>query len=544
MWKDVETNMADYFILPNPALRSMFGRIAAGNDVEYRTTFYNDKRDVRKQKSLSQIIEGWLPALDSVKAKWPGLYDFEIDLSKKVGPLSVMKPLKERMADIDSYYESILLDSEPLPINAIKCVEKEWAGVRGLRIRSQDKTVELMKKSTSSGSPYYRKKKGVVGETVPCSVYLNRKYDAPNVVQNLASGTWDACAVLGWRGQEGGPERDDVKQRVVFMFPFAVNIRELQLYQPLIESAQRLNLVPAWVSMEAVDERITRLFDSKSRYDAIVCTDFTKFDQHFNSDLQNCARDLLSYLLSHNSESAEWLDNVFPIKYNIPLAYEWGNMRVGAHGMGSGSGGTNADETLVHRVLQYAAALDHRKILNPNSMCLGDDGILSYPGITAKDVMDVYTRYGLEMNLEKQETSTHECTYLRRWHHRNYRVGGVCVGVYSTCRALGRLAEQERWYPEDKWGPEMVALRQLSILENCKYHPLRDEFAAYCMQGDRYRLGIDLPGFLDNLTNLAKEATDYMPDFLGYTKSLQKSTNSVADGINSWWIVNYLKKLA
>jgi hypothetical protein len=398
-----------------------------------------------------------------------------------------------------------------------------------------------MKKSTSSGSPYYRKKRAVVDETIPCEVHQRYVDGFVETIQNLNGDEWKACAILGWRGQEGGLAPDDVKQRVVWMFPFAVNVRELQLYQPLIEAAQCFNLVPAWISMEAVDRRITRLFDTKPSNDVIVCTDFTKFDQHFNSSMQECAKTIIGRLFTDSEETSSWLENVFPIKFNIPLAFEWGKMRFGAHGMGSGSGGTNADETLTHRALQYEAALAHGKILNPNSMCLGDDGILTYPGITAEDVTRVYSAHGQDMNINKQSESAQECTYLRRWHHANYRQDGICVGVYSTYRALGRLAEQERYYDPEIWGKNMVALRQLSILENVKYHPLREEFVGYCMKGDKYRLGLDIPGFFDNLEKIAVEATDLMPDFLGYTKSLQTTPYGAAKGINSWWVVNYLK---
>lgn len=317
------------------------------------------------------------------------------------------------------------------------------------------------------------------------------------------------------------------------MFPFAVNINELQVYQPLIEGAQRLNLVPAWVSMEAVDQRITKLFDTKGVDDDVICTDFSKFDQHFNQDMQNCASSILSQL----GVEPQWIENVFPIKYNIPLAYDYGKIRYGKHGMGSGSGGTNADETLAHRALQYEAALAKSTKLNPNSMCLGDDGVLTYPGITVEDVVRSYTAHGQEMNESKQYVSKQDCIYLRRWHHKDYRQDGVCVGVYSTYRALGRLCEQERYYDPDVWSAKMVALRQLSIIENVKYHPLRDQFAEFCMKRDKYRLGLDIPGFLNNIDNIAKEAIDLMPDFLGYTKSMIKNQT----GLSSWWIVNYLK---
>nr|QQM99864.1 RNA-dependent RNA polymerase [Picobirnavirus sp.] len=526
MPKKSETKFSSYFKLPNPNLRSYFGRVVQGQPDEYRTPFF-------KGKSVEEILAGWQSHLDVLKEEWPTLLDFENDLAKKVGPMSIMKPLELRMVDIDSYYDSILKESEPIPDSAVDAVIQEFGRARGLRIRTQERTVDEMKKSTNSGAPFFRKRREVLSDSYPAKITESQ--------MSLPSGTWDNVAVLGWRGQEGGPSPDDVKQRVVWMFPFAVNIEELRVYQVLIETAQKFNLVPAWVSMEAVDQSITRLFDTKGKDDLIVCTDFSKFDQHFNEDMSDCAKTILQRLFTDNVDSQDWFENVFPVKYNISLAYDWNKIRSGKHGMGSGSGGTNADETLTHRALQYEAAQAAGSVLNPNSMCLGDDGILSYPGINVEDVTRIYSSHGQDMNLDKQYASTDDCTYLRRWHHKDYRQDGICVGVYSTARALGRLAEQERYYDPETWGPKMVALRQLSILENVKYHPLREEFVDFCMKGDKFRLGIDIPGFLSNIEGVAKEATDHMPDFLGYTKSMQKGAET---GISQWWIVNYLKSKA
>lgn len=531
------SNMAFYFKMPNPGLKSYFGKVVSGQPNIYNTPF-------AKGESTDELLNEWDAVLQSISDKWPSLYEFEKDLAEKVGPMSIMLPLHERMKDIDAYYEGILLPSKPISDRAIKAVLSEWSPVRGLRLRNQVKTVELMKKSTNSGSPYFTKRRNVVDETIPCWVSVDKVYGA---IQHLngyhfTSNRWGACAVLGWRGQEGGPEKDDVKQRVVWMFPFAVNIEELRVYQPLIEKVQSFNLVPAWVSMESVDQSITQLFDTKGKNDLVICTDFTKFDQHFNPSCQDAARQLLDGILSTGPDSSHWLKEVFPIKYRIPLAYDWGHIRHGLHGMGSGSGGTNADETLVHRALQYEAAQRAGARLNPNSQCLGDDGVLSYPGITVEDVVKAYSSHGLEMNKSKQYASTQDLVYLRRWHHINYRENGVCVGVYSTNRALGRLRYLERYMDPEYWGPKMVALRQLSILENVKYHPLKEQFVEFCMKRDKYRLGIDIPDFLDNIEKEAKEAIDHMPDFMGYTKTLQSEGKDV--GIQNWWIVNYLKSKA
>nr|QIJ70097.1 RNA-dependent RNA polymerase [Rabbit picobirnavirus 1] len=522
------------FNLPNPDLRTYFGRVENGQPNVYDTPF-------ARGESTEDLLSTWNATLVSIRDKWPSLYEYESDMAQKVGPMSVMKPLNERLDDIDAYYEGILLPQQPLKLEAVDLVCREFAGMRGLRLRSQTKTIDIMKKSTNSGSPFFTRRRNVLKAFDAFNAWI----DSPRVVglciNNSSNALFDSdlCAVLGWRGQEGGPSIEDVKQRVVWMFPLAVNVLELQWYQPFIESAQHLGLVPAWINFDQVDRVITRLFDTKASKDLVVCTDFSKFDQHFNRQLQDAAMKVYKYIGCKDFAVESWLTGVFPMKYMMPLAYDWGKVRFGPHGMGSGSGGTNCDETVAHRALQHEVALMHKAKLNPNSQCLGDDGVLSYPGITVEDVVDAYTSHGLEMNVSKQYASTHDCVYLRRWHHSDYRVGDICVGVYSTNRALGRLRYLENYQDPKWWGPKAVALRQLSIIENVKYHPLRTQFAEFCMKRDKYRLGIDIPGFLDNIRSVAMEHVEHMPDFLGYVQTLG-TTDPVA-GIENWWIVQFLK---
>lgn len=241
-----------------------------------------------------------------------------------------------------------------------------------------------------------------------------------------------------------------------------------------------------------------------------------------------------------------WLTDVFPIKYSIPLMYDYDVVRRGLHGMGSGSGGTNFDETLVHRALQYECAQLNGESLNPYSQCLGDDGILTFPGITTDKVVDTYTRHGQVMQLGKQGFSTEECVYLRRYHHVDYRVHGTMVGIYSTYRALNRLKMMERSLAPDMRTDKMMALRELSIVENVKWHPTREKFAMFCLKGSKYKLGLAIPGFLDNISSIAREAIEQRPDLLGYTKSNQLGLDTpakVATSIKDWWIYKFLKHI-
>lgn len=81
------------------------------------------------------------------------------------------------------------------------------------------------------------------------------------------------------------------------MMPFDLNIRELQFYQPFIEAVQKKHLIPAYISMDYVDQTTTKLFDTKGKDDLVITTDFTKFDHTFNPSLQEVAREVINYLL-------------------------------------------------------------------------------------------------------------------------------------------------------------------------------------------------------------------------------------------------------
>lgn len=510
------------------ALTYLNGYTKLGNTQIYTTPFDGGSGyDPGKFKSLQQA---WDKMLKQGLEKYPTLYDYETEMKEKAGPLSFQKPYSERRDDIANYYDCIELKSVPIDSDAIAKTISEFHGVYPLRPRSLYHTNEEMKKSTSSGPPFQTRKKRVQKETLSSELLFNP------LRQKLRTGEeYQLKAILGWRGQEGGPKPDDVKQRVVWMFPYLINLHELSVYQPLIAACQRKELVAPWISMDLVDRRITQLFDTKAKDDLVICTDFSKFDQHFNAHMQEAARCILLGL----GVPEIWLDTVFPIKYDIDLIAQVDTMWTGPHGMGSGSGGTNADETLTHRSLQHEVAMRHGTSLNPNSMCLGDDGVLSYPGITVEDVVESYSSHGQECNSDKQYASLSDCVFLRRWHSINYRINDVMVGVYPTHRALGRLKYLERWMDPDVWSAKAVALRELSILENCKFHPCKEEFVKFCMQRDKYRLGLDIPGFLDNIEAYAQEVRAYMPEFVGYTKSLGKADPSA--GISKWWIVDYLK---
>nr|UAW00502.1 MAG: RNA-dependent RNA polymerase [Porcine picobirnavirus] len=521
-------SFGQYFELPNPGLWAYLKHNVTGNSEDYRPPFW-------KGESREAVLARWQSKIDAlgIEKRYPGLYQFEMDMKSKVGPMSIQAPLEDRIGSIEDYFTQIKTESEPISDEAIARTIRFFSRGGGIRLRSLERTVEQMRLSTNSGNPWFTKRRAVKDEIVRSNIFQL----GSDWMIGTPSRDYKLAAVLGWRGQEGGISEENVKQRVVWMMSAGLNIHELRFYQPAIAAMQRNKLIPAYVSMDAVDDEVTALFHTKGTDDAVICTDFTKFDQHFNRDMQDAA-------LAVEQRLSATTDNecfrVFRAKFEIPIICSENLMYYGQHGMGSGSGGTNFDECMSHKCLQFEAAQKVGKQLNPHSMAYGDDGILTYPGIDVDNVIQTYTSHGQEMNESKQYVSTHDCVVLRRWHGTEYTVQGNMVGVYATFRALGRLLAQERFYDPEKWSAEMVTLRALSIIENCKWHPLFHKFIDFVITGDKYELGLGLSGFFDRLDSLARKSNEYFEDFLGYTKTLQ-SEGVYTGGISNWEVVKYLK---
>lgn len=499
--------------------------------MDYRTPFWRDQ-------SRETVLQKWADKLESLRAKMqvPGLIEFEEEMRTKVGPLSVQLPLKDRVESIEHYYTLIDAKSEPIVPEAIEATKKAFAGSKGVRLRSIGKVIDNMRLNTNSGTPYFTKRRHAAVDTFDALSMSSKDMLDPTVLDGYRN-----AAILGWRGQEGGPETSDVKQRVVWMMPFGLNAQEGMAYQPLITAWQKAGINSAYISFRAVEEKITRLFDTKGD-EYVVVTDFSKFDQHFNRSLQDAASEIIADQLQSNGWEKIWMEHVFPYKYEIPLICSDELMYTGFHGMASGSTGTNFDECCAHTAMQHECAILNGATLNPYSNAYGDDGYLSFKGIDVDKVISTYTSHGQEMNPTKQSVDKHSAVYLRRYFHDSYRDSkGIMLGIYSTYRALGRLLGQERYFSDEEVENDyksLVELRAYSILENCNNHPCFTDLVDFVMDGDRYRLGLSIPGFLDSLGSIARKFTARMPDLLGYTKSLQ---NEDASGIENWKVVQYLK---
>lgn len=515
--------------LPNPGLLSFLNNNVVGLDVDLRTPLFNSS-------DRKGIIDNWLDILESNKHLiHKSLYKHELNQIKNIGRYSKMDPLNKRINDIKSYYEYKFSlsdldkkDREIIISSSFKHCSKRFI-YHSIRSPSTKEIIKSIPTNTNSGLPYFTKRNRVI------NVYddLIHELESSSVEKFYDKLTNSSC-ILGWRGQPVD------KQRVIWMFPMLLNIIESYYYKPAVTQIQSRRLKPEFIDQDYLNKHITKLFDTKGLRDPIIATDFDRFDQHFNSLLQDLSFFCKNFI-SNTIKFDEFKELIHYNKFNIPLLLSKDLMFKGFHGMSTGSSGTNMDENYAHGIMQECCATVNGSDLNPYSTVLGDDGILSFNGINVDKVKKVYSdMFGQSINEEKQYVDYNSTLYLQRIYDFNYRKDGTIIGVYPTMRALGRLLGHERFVEPQYWNKETIILRYMSILENCNTHPLFERFVDYIIKGDSYQLGIDIPNFFDkygkfNVNKLLKEGKID----LSYAKVLEYEFDK-STSIQDWKVFKYL----
>ena len=409
-----------------------------------------------------EVITQWDTILDSKTGAFPGrLLEIEKGQRGKIGPISVRKPLSSRMEEILGYFGSFPSHVD-LDVGFHDVVSR--LGPRRLVPLRLAAAQEQLPQNTNSGLPRFTRRSTV------------RTLE----LEDAISDRWqDYDAVLGWRGSASGPN-EAPKQRTVWMFPYSTNIVEMSLFRPM----QRLLLqsfhqaLSAWRHPEDVDNAVSRMLKRRERGNVIVSTDFSRFDQSVGPSLSAWAFKVLEYAFQIKYHHV--IQDVMGVFHEIGLRVSEDNVIRGKHGVPSGSVFTNLVDSVVHLMVQYQALT----VIGADSefhLVQGDDGVLMLNEVSQTDALfKSYEDSGLEINLDKQFLGTDDCLFLQKYHHVS-QIGGI----YPTYRALNSLLGQERYYDPELWGPEMVSLRAIMILENCKHHPLFRDFVSFYMSGDR-----------------------------------------------------------
>lgn len=391
------------------------------------------------------------------------LLDLEMSNRSKFGPRSIALPWKDRFDNVKKYFEgrtSVSLTlAEPTTFNGFHFNYR-------LRPVSIEKAVSKLKNSTNSGLPFLTRKSKVKDKVITKYAELN---ESPQ-----------PC-ILFTRTQEGGKTRD------VWGYPILDTAKEMRYYVPLLEHQRTLSWRAALVGPEEVDKHVTSLLLKCNQFSdmILVSIDFSSFDSSVRPDLINQAFGYISSLFQKDyHDEINELMNRFA---SIPLLTPSGIFK-GIHGVPSGSTFTNEVDSLV----QYYCAMSSGVVKEGHFLIQGDDGVYLVHKDDVNKLLDAFERHGLKVNVDKSRIANDHCLYLQCLYHTDYLKSGSDVGgIYPVYRALNRILFQERWSNFEDFGlkgKDYYSIRTISILENCKHHPLFEELTRFIFDLDKYSL--------------------------------------------------------
>ena len=452
----------------NPRLSNYLASLAEADLSDHRTPFWG-------KGDRQPILESWLNVLESNKSRLPGrLMEYELEELANVGPVSPRHALSSRMPGVRAYF-----DNRPTsyPEGFEVYFERILPGEGKLRPLSFEFALAHMQQNTNSGYPHFTRTRLVVDE-----VLREAKAQADDLL----------AAILFTRSTSHGPKVEDTRNRTVWGYPKAWSLREMRYFFPLLDVVSSDATLSALRGTAAVDQAVFSLMEfARFRNVPIYSTDFSGYDTSLGGPLlsQFMVEVAKSYQASNRVE-VEALDHALQ---NMPLLVAPDLAMEGLHGMPSGTTFTNLGDSVIHKAGQKYVARFADAVEAPMSQVQGDDGLLCFDRpVDEQRITDAWQSWHLDDNAEKRYVGYDDCQYLRRYYHRDWPAGGI----YPTFRALNSLLGQERFYNEDEWGPDMVIIRAIMILENVKWHPLFAEFVRFVADGDIYRLGSAWPGGL------------------------------------------------
>jgi hypothetical protein len=418
---------------------------------------------------VPNIKEKFLKWFEAMQLKMPlqhNLLDVENSNQDKFGPRSIALPWSDRIEGTEAYFE--VSDGE---IPDLQLPQTSTGRLRPLSLKIAS---DYIKRTTNSGLPYIAKKGKVLDEAVA------------NFQQLLDR--MDPC-ILFTRTQE------QKKTRPVWGFPIADTLNEMMFYRPLLEHQKQSGYRAAVIGPEAVDTGVSKLMKFASENNLqLVSIDFSAYDTSIRPELSMLCFDYIKSL--YQTSYHDNLDYIFERFVSIGLVTPDG-IYTGEHGVPSGSTFTNEIDSLV----QWIIAINYPGEKLVDFQIQGDDGL--YAVTDPEKLMDWFTQFGLKVNKEKSLISDDTAQYLQLTYNPMYEESGEFKGIYSVSRAFNRICYPERFTDftrDDIDGKSYFAIRAISILENCKYHPWFEDFVRFILKQDKYNLEISE----QSLTNYIK----------------------------------------
>lgn len=244
-------------------------RCEAGFDKDLRTPLFGG----RAREEILEILERTIGHTGFME-----LEAIDTKERSKVGPISIMRPFKDRRDDVLKYSHQ-LWNADPGSFNIAVDEVKSLLPQGSLRLASFETAFDMMPKDTSLGLPWLTRDRAYVQDYFQRAVHL----ESPDDVY--------PC-VLYWRGQAAGP--NETKQRVVWGFDHAETIFGATVMYPVLNSLRRLPGFSAWQGNDAVDLAITNLLRS-SQGRRIISMDYSGFDSSLHINMLNAVDSILAY---------------------------------------------------------------------------------------------------------------------------------------------------------------------------------------------------------------------------------------------------------
>lgn len=426
----------------------------------------------RIEKGTEDVVETPLikfTSAESVLSKWDKVFqdnidklndvlkEIELKQKDKIGPRSKAKPWDENKDTIYNYFDR----SYPNYTYSLDC--KPSGSLRPLSLA---RSIDFLKNNTAAGLPSMLKTKDVKPKLLK-EGYLEKELEMRY-----------PC-VMFTRTQES------YKTRYVWGYPKSWSTEEMRYYIPLQAEQKKKKWRKALLGPGETDQAITEMINFAVSSDkTLMSIDFTAYDASVTPVQIQIAS---SYIKSYFQKSFHpYIDRIMENFSNIGIITPDGILN-GLHGIPSGSTLTNE----VGSIVQYSIYKDMGFVYLDYLQCQGDDGALVVDDSDVDKLLDELTKYGQETNKTKCTIAKDWIVYLQNLYHIDYMKDGIIGGIYPIYRALCRLMYQERWSDFEKYGIEgkdYYSIRTIQILENCKFHPLFEEFVKFVYDQDKYNL--------------------------------------------------------
>jgi len=454
------------------------------------------------EKRIPQtVLDEWIIILESEIKPHPyskTILHFEKGYISKFGPQGGRPPLKDEMVLFDTQYsqstEPELFETDLWKQSVDATRIKIFGNTKNRRPKSTNSVIAEMrnkgKLATNAGWPSFSKR--------------NKEQTIKQAILDGQDRNWLSFpALILLRNQFG-------KNRIIWMFPFATNVEENRYIFPLMDLARKhanVNVTP-WEGILNVKQILTKIWIPGSR---AVGGDISAMDGNFkryhSDQVFKCTSPIFQSI--YRDDFKTLFDNL----HNIEVLVSPDDKVVGPHGVASGSGFTQFDETIFQCIfLEYLGRI---------GLVLGDDSCIIYPdedNSRAREIVNAFQSVGLPANIDKQSDAKDHVVFLQRLFIRyvmSREDKNVLAGIYSTIRALTSMMFPERFYSPDEFNSDIFCIRIFMILENCVDSPVFEKFCEFVAKGQK-----DLIPFakktsseLDKLWKDSKSINDLVPSY-------------------------------